>query len=545
MQSIRKSSAMPLLLTMSCVCAAETYSEHGEPLRVPAQTHMAATALQATDSASSRRSKSGTDVRTDSPSQVSADSSISEALQTELPRDPWVSPHRVNVRVTGGATAVLSGIVTDLIAKDRATRIAETVKGVSAVRNEIAVVPAGTVNTDNLEAAIRSSLVRNPATDAFQVQINATPDGQVVLTGEVDSWAERELAGRMARTISGVTSVRNEVEVRPRASRTDIDIRQEVERLLKWDAYIEEGNIHVSVLDGVVSLSGEVPSAAEKRRAIGIAYTAGTESVDADQLKVDADARSKARRSRASEAPTEEEIARAVKAMLNKDPESDADAVDVTVANETVILRGEVENAKAKRAALRRAAMVSGVREVRDRLTVNANQGSSDDREIAREIVAALAANPITEAHRISVSANDGIVTLSGHVDSWFEQGTADDLASSVEGVRDVENDLIVKRTEDRFAYDPYVDSWSIHEYDWYKPRPPTTRKQDSEIVQGIEREFTWSPFIDGDQIQVSVHQGVATLEGNVDSIAQAEAATQNALEGGATGVVSKLQIEG
>jgi osmotically-inducible protein OsmY len=512
---------------------AETYTEHDEPSRVPAETNMAA--AQGSDDGGSLRLAG-----------VSADDSIAQALKSELNRDPLISRHRVDAEVSG-ATAVLTGTVADLMTKERATHIAETVKGITAVRNDIVVVPTSTVNTDNLEAAIRSSLVRNPATDAFQVQIKATPDGRVVLTGEVASWAERELAGRMAKTVNGVTNVRNDIEVEPLAPRTDVDIKQEVERLLKWDAYIEEEDIDVSVRQGVVQMSGKVPSAAEKRRAIGLAHTAGTESVNADELEVQARGRSTDGNLSADTraAPTDNELSQAVEAMLNREPEADADAVDVTVAKGVVTLQGEVENAKAKRAAVKRAAMVSGVRKVRDGLIVSSAKGSSEDRNIAREVVAALAANPITEAYRISVAADQGMVRLTGHVDSWFERGTADDIASSIAGVRDVENDLTVERAEDRLGYDPYVDTWSIYEYDWYTPKPATTWKQDSEIVQSIEREFTWSPFVDGEQIDISVHKGVATLEGTVDSIAQVEAATENALEGGAAGVVNKLQIGG
>jgi osmotically-inducible protein OsmY len=541
MHTARKHSALllPLYLAAYTICVAETYTEHDEPSRIPAETHMAAS--QEAGESTSQRETMPRD--TDRRARISTDDSIARALKSELSRDPLISPHRLGVEVSG-ATAVLTGTVTDLMTKDRATHIAETVKGVGAVRNDIVVVPRRAVSTDNLEAAIRTSLVSNPATDAFQVQIKATPDGQVVLTGEVDSWAERELVDRMARTINGVTSVRNDIEVRFRASRTDIDIEQEVERLLKWDAYIEEKDIDVSVRDGVVRLSGEVPSAAEKRRAIGLAYTAGTESVSADQLNVQAGPTSKADQG-ARAASNDAEVSQAVEAMLSRDPEANADAVDVTVAKGVVTLQGKVENAKAKRAALRRAEMVSGVREVRDELTVSMTRSDSQAREIARELVAALAANPITEAYKISVAVDEGIVTLTGHVDSWFERGTADDIASSIAGVRDVKNDLIVERAEDRLAYDPYVDTWSIYEYDWYTPKLPTTWKPDSEIVRGIEREFTWSPFVDGDQIDISVHKGVATLEGTVDSIAQIEAATENALEGGAAGVVNKLQIRG
>jgi osmotically-inducible protein OsmY len=128
---------------------------------------------------------------------------------------------------------------------------------------------------------------------------------------------------------------------------------------------------------------------------------------------------------------------------------------------------------------------------------------------------------------------------------SLFERGTADDVAASVRGVRDVNNDLTLDNADARLTYDPYVDAWSIYEYDWYTPKPITVWKQDSVIAEEIEQELAWSPFVDADEISVAVNNGVATLTGAVDSVAERQAAVENAFEGGAAGVRNQIEIEG
>lgn len=58
-----------------------------------------------------------------------------------------------------------------------------------------------------------------------------------------------------------------------------------------------------------------------------------------------------------------------------------------------------------------------------------------------------------------------------------------------------------------------------------------------------IEDELFWSPFVDADEVEVSVEDGVATLTGQVDSWTKRNVASGHALEGGALRVVNRLEV--
>ena len=486
-----------------------------------------------------------------STQEWNTDTRIAHAVENELHHDAMVSLDEVSVQVEGGSVT-LTGSVRSLLAKDRAARLAETVKGVLDVRNEIVVVPRTRMSADDLESTIIHALVTNPATEAFQIQVEAEPNGTVMLTGEVDSWAERELAGRVAIGVSGVTALRNHLEINYQEGRSDAEIHADIERLLQWDPYVDDSQIGVEVRDRVVRLSGSVPSAAEKRRVIAVARVSGTKSVDAKALQVQPEKTSasataaqnsdKARRN--IEAPSDAYIAQAVRTAIKADPVAEVDGIDVQVIGGVVTLYGNVASLQAKRAAVARAAATTGVLDVRNRLRVR-DESTPRDEDIARNVIAALAVNPVTEAYKVSVSVRRGVATLAGHVDSWFERATADDVAAGVRGVRDVKNRLTVIDASRRLTYDPYVDTWSIYDHDWYTPPTAATWKQDSVIAEEIKQELAWSPFVDAGAISVSVRNGVATLTGTVSDDAERQAAAENAFEGGATRVVNHLLVEG
>ncbi len=129
-------------------------------------------------------------------------------------------------------------------------------------------------------------------------------------------------------------------------------------------------------------------------------------------------------------------------------------------------------------------------------------------------------------------------------MDNWFERGAADNVTASVKGVRSIDNNLLVANSSEHLSYDPYVDDWSIHEFPWYQPSQPTIRRSDAAIARDVRDELWWSPFVDHDDVTVSVSDGVATLSGQVDSYAESRAAIENAFEGGAAGVINELRIE-
>ena len=92
------------------------------------------------------------------------------------------------------------------------------------------------------------------------------------------------------------------------------------------------------------------------------------------------------------------------------------------------------------------------------------------------------------------------------------------------------------------WSYDP-VSLGLLSLYPQTTFRNGKTVKTDAAIKEDIEDELFWSPFVDLDEVNVKVDDGTATLTGDVDSLGEYEAATENALEGGAHKVDNDLVI--
>lgn len=179
---------------------------------------------------------------------------------------------------TAEGVVTLEGSVSHILARERAEKIARTVKGVRAVVNRITVAPPYRTDAE-IREKVENALLANPATDSWQVA--AEVDTAVVtLTGRVDSWQEKQLAWTVAKGVYGVRDLRNELDIDYDQARTDAQIRDEVAEILLWDSRVDSALIDVSVEDGRVGLSGIVGSAAERRIAVADAWVDGTEYVD-------------------------------------------------------------------------------------------------------------------------------------------------------------------------------------------------------------------------------------------------------------------------
>ncbi len=133
----------------------------------------------------------------------------------------------VRVGVADDGVVVLSGRVTMPFKRDDLGRIAERVDGVSAVRNELGVLPVSPYDED-LRYRIARAIYGN--TNFWHYAAMANPPihiiverGHVTLTGVVHSNVERMLARSLATTF-GAFSVKNEL-------RTDAEMKQLAERL--------------------------------------------------------------------------------------------------------------------------------------------------------------------------------------------------------------------------------------------------------------------------------------------------------------------------
>ncbi|MCA9396442.1 MAG: BON domain-containing protein, partial [Candidatus Omnitrophica bacterium] len=76
-----------------------------------------------------------------------------------------------------------------------------------------------------------------------------------------------------------------------------------------------------------------------------------------------------------------------------------------------------------------------------------------------------------------------------------------------------------------------------------YGHKLPYYIKPDSRIKSDIQNQLWWSPFIDSDDVMVSVENGVATLQGEVASWSEYHTASKNAFDGGAIWVNNELSV--
>lgn len=145
---------------------------------------------------------------------IREDSAIRDQIVFNLGTDPELSKVSIGVSVDEGAVT-LTGSVPDVYEKHHATDLAADVMGVRDVVNDIAVMPGPGLSdsaltrmvTQRLEEDWKIALVY----EDIRVQVKA---GTVTLAGDVNTWSERQEAGRVALHTQGVLAVDNRLTVR-------------------------------------------------------------------------------------------------------------------------------------------------------------------------------------------------------------------------------------------------------------------------------------------------------------------------------------------
>ena len=469
------------------------------------------------------------------------DQEISDAIEDEISWDLAVPAHRIIVISTDGVVT-LSGNVDNVLAKERAVRIAETVKGVRSVIDEIEVRPSLLLTDQQIKDTVIAALLANPATESYKIDVKVS-DNSVNLSGTVDSWQEKRLAVKVAKGVRGVSSVQDNLLLDFKQQRSDAEIAKEIQNRMKWDVLVDHGLIDVQVESGNVTLRGIVGSAAEKQRAIHDAYVANVKDVTATKLKVERWARDEDLRKDKYTVKSDQEISQAVKDALIYDPRVKEYNISTRVENGTITLRGEVDSLAAIRAAADDARNTVGVVWVDNRLRVSPKT-ALDDRQLELKVSDAIERNTFIGEKEITVKVENGVARLEGTVDTFFEKAQAEEMASIIKGVLIVDNNLQVNQTYRPFLYEPHIYSRYPYGYRWYHYTPPLSVKSDARIKQDIKDELWWSPFVDAGDVNVAVDEGVATLTGTVQSWSESYAAMENAYEGGANRVYNNLDVK-
>jgi hyperosmotically inducible protein len=136
-----------------------------------------------------------------------------------------------------------------------------------------------------------------------------------------------------------------------------------------------------------------------------------------------------------------------VKAALVDHESIKSTDISVKTEQKVVTLSGFVESQAQAEAAVTVAKGVEGVTSVSDKLHVRDSKsdsvkGYAGDTATTSEIKAKLLADDIVPSRKVKVETTDGVVQLSGTVDSQAQIERAESIAKAVDGVKSVKNDL-------------------------------------------------------------------------------------------------------
>jgi osmotically-inducible protein OsmY len=114
------------------------------------------------------------------------------------------------------------------------------------------------------------------------------------------------------------------------------------------------------------------------------------------------------------------------------------------------------------------------------------------DEEIQRDVLEELKWDMRVRPNEVGVSVRDGIVTLTGWVDSYMKKLAVEDAAHRVHNVKAVVNDIEVRL-------------------------PGSAERTDADLAAAVINALRWDAGIPAGKLDVTVNQGWVTLKGEVE----------------------------
>jgi osmotically-inducible protein OsmY len=113
------------------------------------------------------------------------------------------------------------------------------------------------------------------------------------------------------------------------------------------------------------------------------------------------------------------------------------------------------------------------------------------DAQIQSDVLAELKWEPRVQPNEIGVAVKNGVVTLTGWVDSYTKKWAAEEAAHRVRGVKAVANDIEVQLSS-------------------------SAERTDADLAAAIVRALESDAFVSADRLDITVSKGWVTLKGEV-----------------------------
>src|SRR5438132_11076095 len=118
--------------------------------------------------------------------------------------------------------------------------------------------------------------------------------------------------------------------------------------------------------------------------------------------------------------------------------------------------------------------------------------GTQTDQDIQRDVLNELKWEPRVQPNEIGVAVKDGVVTLTGWVESYAKKWAAEEAAHRVRGVLAVANDIEVRL-------------------------PTAAERTDADVAAAAVRALEWDAAVPVDKLDITVSRGWVTLRGEVE----------------------------
>jgi osmotically-inducible protein OsmY len=180
---------------------------------------------------------------------------------------------RINVQQSDLAVGCAEGVVTlrgtvpSVAAKRLAARLAAAVPGVKGVDDQLRVTSHMAMGDQQITNHINRSFLQERNLQGEQIDLQVRNSGEVTLRGTVHSLVYWRLAEVLCWWIPGVTAVDNQLRIDPPEQDSDEELKDNLLVILGKDMLVDPSRFQLQVADGVVTLSGAVPSAVTREAA--------------------------------------------------------------------------------------------------------------------------------------------------------------------------------------------------------------------------------------------------------------------------------------